>query len=390
MKHFLSKLGVAVGTFALSASLALPAAALSPRGGDSYVLPQQETVTDDLYAAGGTVLLNGVVDGDALIAAGTLVANGAITHDLMAVGGTIAISGDVGDDVRVAGGNVSLMSSVAGDALLAGGNVVLGSDAVIGRDLVVAAGTLVLDGHVMRHARLTGGTVLVNGRVDGDIEIRAQEVRFGANARLANKVRVLSPKPPIVEPGAELVDGTEHVVVATKRTRPDIRTEKFARMFAGFAAMAFMLELVALMTAAIVMVSVFNAYSGKVVDQALGKPGKALLSGFGVAILTPVAAFLLMLTVIGSWLGILLGAGYAFLIVLAKIYGGVVFGAWLWRLGSKGKARGIDWKSAASGVFLLAFIGLVPIVGWIILLLAFLAALGGLYAVALERMKQMR
>lgn len=392
MKHILSKFGIALGAFAVSATLALPAAAMTVRGGDTFILPEGETINDDLYVGGGTVILNGDVNGDVFVGGGNVVINGSVSQDLTAGGGTVTVAGEVGDDVRVGGGNVSMLNEVKGDVIVGGGNVHIANGATIAGDLVAGAGTLVMDGVVKRNTMMAGGSILVNGTLDGMVEIRAEDVRFGSDARVMNKVRVFAPKEARIDEGAQLANGTEYTQVAYSKDRQAARIEgkKLLKPLLGFLTMLFVLEVVGLMIAAGFLASYFKTYSTKLVDKVLDKPGRALFAGFAVAVLTPIVAMLLGITIIGSWLGILLGLGYAFMIAAAKIYASVVFGAWLWRLGSKGKTRVVDWKSAVIGAFLLAFLGLIPILGWILLVLAFLMALGGLYAMTEDRIKQMR
>lgn len=391
MKIPLIRLAAAIGAIACSASFAFPATAMTVRGDETFVLPAGETLNDDLYIGSGQVILNGNVNGDVYAVGGTVVVNGAVSQDVVAAGGNMTIAGTVGDDLRVAGGNVSIMGNVKGDVIAAGGNMLVSRDATFGQDLVVGAGSLVFEGHVKRAALLSGGSIMINGTIDGPVEIRADEVRFGSEARIAFKARVFAPKEALVDTGAKLSDGMEY----TKMTAPaeglsEGDAKKFVGPFLGFLTMIFVLKIVGLMIAAGVLASVFNSYSNKVVDRTLEKPGRALFAGFAMFFLTPIAILILVVTIVGSWLGALLGLGFAFLIAMAKVYAGIVFGAWLWRLGTKNKTRGVDWKAAIVGAFLLSFLGLIPILGWILLALAFLFALGGLYAVTEERLKAMR
>ncbi len=393
MKHIFSKFGVAFGAFVLSASLALPAAAMTLKGGDTYVLPEGETLNDDLYVGGGTVILNGNVNGDVLIGGGTVFENGDVSQDGVSGGGNVTIAGEVGDDLRVAGGNVSILNNVKDDVIVGGGNVSIAKDATIGGDLVAGAGTMVFDGTVKGSAMLAGGSIIVNGTIDGLVEIRAEEVRFGGEARIINKVRVFAPKEARLDEGAQLANGTEFTRVEYNKGGPHEGREgakNFLKPLLGLLTLLFVMKMIGLMFAAGFIATYFKTYSTKLVDKVLDKPGRAVFVGFATAILTPIIIGLLLITVVGSWLGFLLGAGYGFLIMAAKIYASIVFGAWLWRLGSKSKTRVVDWKSAVIGAFLLTFLGLIPIIGWIVLVVAFLAALGGLYAMAEERIKQMR
>jgi hypothetical protein len=387
MKYILSRLGLAFGVFALSVSFALPAAAMTARGGDTFVLPAGEAISDDLYVGGGTVIINGIVNGDVYVGTGTLIVNGQISQDLVAGGGNITISGIIGDDLRIAGGSISILGEIKGDVIAGGGNVIVSKDAVFGQDLIVGAGSLVMEGRVKRAAILTGGTIVMNGRIDGPLEIHADEVRFGGDARTTFKARVFSPREAIMDEGSQLADGVDF----TKTDKPASREGKdLGKPLVGFLSMVFILELIGLMIASAVLVSIFKTYSNKLVDRSLDKPGRSLLYGFATLFLIPIAVVILMISILGSWLGGLLAIGYVFLVAITKLFGGVVFGAWLWRLGTKGKSRRVDWKIAVMGTFLVGFLALIPFLGWIVLGLVFLATLGGTYMLAEERLKAMR
>lgn len=394
MKTLLVRLTGAAGAIALLASSALPVAAITPRGGETYLLPQQEVVNDDLYVGGSTLSLNGTVNGDALAGGGTIIVNGTVKQDFMAAGGNITVAGDVGDDVRMVGGNLTILKNVKGDVVMGGGNILIGKDAVINGDLVVGAGSLVIEGTVKGNVRIGGGQVVLNGKVDGFIEVDAEDLRLGANARLAKGLKYTSPKTATLDEGSQVVGGVAYVKAENRRGVSKLdrsgRPENMLGALLGFVALVFLVKMFALMIAAVIFTQCFKTYSSKLVDHVMNKPGKALGMGAITLFMVPIAMIVLALTVLGAPLACLLGFGYGFLLMMAKVYAGVVFGAWLWKLGSKGKTRHTDWKAAVVGVFLLSFICLIPIIGWIIGALVFLGTLGGLYMMTEERLKTMR
>ncbi len=394
MKTLLVRLTGAVGAITLLASSALPVAAMTPRGGETYLLPQQEIVNDDLYAGGSTLILNGTVNGDALAGGGTIVLNGTVKQDFVAVGGNITVAGDVGDDLRMAGGNLTILKNVKGDVVMGGGNVLIGKDAVINGDLVVGAGSLVIEGTVKGNVLIGGGQVVLNGKVGGFIQVNAEDLRLGANARLAKGLKYTSPKTATLDEGSQVVGGVAYVKAEERKGLPrlnrDARPENILGALFGFAAFVFLTKMFALMIAGVVFTQCFKTYSAKLVDHVLSKPGKALGMGAITLFMVPIATFVLAITILGLPIASVLGSGYGFIMMLSTVYSGVVFGAWLWRLGSKGKARHTDWKAAVVGVFLLSFICLIPIIGWIIGALVFIGTLGGLYMMTEERLKAMR
>lgn len=394
MKTLLVRLTGAIGALTLLAGSALPAAAMTLRSGESFLLPKAETINDDLYVGGESIILNGTVNGDVFAGGATVVVNGPVKQDLNIGSGDITVNGDVGDDLRVGGGKIILLKSVKGDVLMGGGNIVISKEAVIERDLVVGAGTLVIDGTVKGNVRIGGGKVVLNGAVNGFIEVDAEDLRLGSEARLAKGLKYTSPKTATMDEGSRVTGDIQYVKMEERRGPPyigkDQRPEKIFGALFGFVAVVFLVKMLALMIAAVVMASFFKTYSNKLADHVLNKPWHALGYGAVALVMTPLAAFVLGATILGLPLAGALGFGYAFMLVMAKIYAGIIFGAWIWKLGSKNKVKVVDWKTALIGVFLLSFLCLIPIVGVIVSCLAFLAALGGLWMMTEEKIKSMK
>ena len=78
------------------------------RTGDTVVVAADETVPHDLYAAGGTIRIDGRVDGDLFVGGGTIDISGPVTGDVFVGGGTVTVSGPVGRHLRVGAGTVTV------------------------------------------------------------------------------------------------------------------------------------------------------------------------------------------------------------------------------------------------------------------------------------------
>ena len=149
-------------------------------GDEDYTLPAGETLNDDLYVSGSTILIDGDINGD-LFAAGqtvtvngkvdgnvfaggaTLTINGDISGDLFASGGTIAFTGTA-DDARVVGGQISILGDLVGDLMTAGGTIKL--DGVVGGDAYI--GTEVLN--IEEGAKIVGDLNYATPDADGQAE----------------------------------------------------------------------------------------------------------------------------------------------------------------------------------------------------------------------------
>jgi len=64
---------------AFALTLATPALAAHFRKGETFVVPEGETLDDDLYAVGATVAINGTVNGDVMVVARTVIIRGTVT-----------------------------------------------------------------------------------------------------------------------------------------------------------------------------------------------------------------------------------------------------------------------------------------------------------------------
>lgn len=352
------------------------------RSGEQFILPESETIRDDLYAAGGISSLDGNVEGDAFLVGGNVVVTGRVSNDLFAAGGMVDIEGEVGDDLRVGGGNIIVRNNIKGDVLIGGGTVHIRKDSVIEGDLAVGGGQVTIDGTIKGKVLLGGGAITVNGTLDGDVDIVAEDsLTFGPAAKVAKKVNYRGNREATVSTGAALAQGIQFM-----------RLERPARQAAGYGALVFgwIFKTIMLLIVALIAVSVFKRFSQAVVNATLLSPGLSLLYGFIFAVVTPIAIIALLITLIGAYLAGVLGLVYALLLVLAKVYAGIFAGTWALSLLDKNKPAVVDWKAALLGVLGLSLIGLIPFIGWVFVWVATLMALGGLYGLGFKQLKAAR
>jgi cytoskeletal protein CcmA (bactofilin family) len=133
-------------------------------------------VNDDLYAAGGTIVLKNNIGGDVLFAGGDVTIHADIAQDLIVVAGDVEIHGNIGDDIRIAAGTVYLSARVADDVIIMGGEVLIRSDTVIEGDLRIIGGDIVFDGAVLGNVHIRGGSVRMNGAVQGWLDVQADSL----------------------------------------------------------------------------------------------------------------------------------------------------------------------------------------------------------------------
>ncbi|MBN2548534.1 MAG: polymer-forming cytoskeletal protein [Anaerolineales bacterium] len=154
-------------------SIATPALAFDPRGGDSIVIDADEVIEDDLYLTANMITINGVVKGDVIAFANSITLNGKIEGDFMAAGNSVTVNGEVTDDLRCAGYVLGLgpQSKIGDDVVAAGYSLEVAQGSAVGGALVLAAYQGLLNGQVSEGAKLGLGKLELNGVIDGDVQL---------------------------------------------------------------------------------------------------------------------------------------------------------------------------------------------------------------------------
>lgn len=164
---------------ALLLTLALfagPATAVEFRAGDTLVIGADEVIADDLYVTGGTVTVEGRVEGDLIAAAREIRMNGEVTGDLIAAGQAVVVDGDVGDDVRMAGMGLQLGSdaAVADDVIAAGFSLEGRPGSFIGGSLLYSGFQALLAGAIAESLMGSTSHLEIRGRIGGDSEVTVE------------------------------------------------------------------------------------------------------------------------------------------------------------------------------------------------------------------------
>lgn len=339
-----------VGLVALGAAPAAGAATLLT--GDTAQVPSGEWIADDLYVAGGTVQLFGLVDGDVIAAGSTVIVDGRITGDLLAAGGTIIVRGRVDGAIRVAGGTVTVPGRV-------------------GDDVVVAAGRADLGGRVDGDVLVTGGAVSLAGAVGGDVHARAGRLELGDGAQIDGVLHDGSRSGALVAPRAVVSGGVVPAVAAAPS--PAERVQAFLRSLIGLLATGLLVRLVA------------PRFVNATTERLAYRPGASLGVGLLVAVFVPFVA------VLTTGVGALVGGWWLGVVVLGLLALGLLTGVTLaalqlgrWGAELLGRLVG-DAAALAAGLGLLLLANALPLAGPVLLSLAALCGLGAQTLAWLQR-----
>ena len=276
-------------------------------------------------------------------------------------GGTATIDEPVAGNLYVAGGTVSVTAPVGGNAGIAGGNVDV-------------------SGKVKGNLRVAGGYVKLDGPVEGNATVSGGTLELGPNARIAGKL-VFRGGHLEQDPAAQVVGGVVHTQRGKRSWGGGDR--QVARGVVGWVWTAGLIVLAALIAGAL------PGATRRMETELRTRPGLAALTGVVALICIPVAAVLLMVTIIGIPLGLLGLFAYAALLLVGYVSTSVVVSGLLLDRFKAGARAMAGWRVGAAvlAMLVIALLARVPFVGGLVALTALVIGVGVIVA-ALAHRKQ--
>jgi hypothetical protein len=361
-------------TITLAVALLLGAGAVWANNQDQYIaggsVRVDKPVAGDLIAAGGNVDVEAAVDGDVVMAGGNLRVSAAVGQSLHAVGGRLLLEGAVGRNLRVAAGQVDVSAKAS-----------------VGRNLTVGGGQVSVRGPVKGSVMVGGGSVTIDSVVDGDVSSTAGRLTLGPNARIGGALRYRSKEDLTRDPAAQVAGVVERLPVPGRSESgrsasgprsgwDDNHHERMERWGGGIG----WFWAIGLMALAAVLVSAWPAATQRMATTWRQRWGGSVLWGFVVVVCLPVAAVLMMVTIIGMPIALLTVLLFFALLLLGYAASGIALGEWALVRWRSPNAQQTGWRmaSAALALLALALLSALPWVGWWVAVLAMLAGVGAI------------
>jgi cytoskeletal protein CcmA (bactofilin family) len=342
------------------------------------VLEQGQTVDGLGLFAGTTIRVDGNVEGTAFATGQDVTINGNINGDLFASARTITINGTVSGNIYCAGQFVNINGQSAQDVFAAGQNIIVKNTAAVNRDLSIAGSEIYIDGFVARDLKCGGATVTVSGTIGRDATLASSGIYINDTAVINGDLTYQSDKEASVSTGATILGQLDwqYIDYSVKEYHPSTGMIILGKVLGILGALLVWLFFI------LWKKDIWRNPAAKIME----KPFPVLGIGALTFIVTPIAAIILMITIIGLPLGILLGIFYAVALYLAKIITAVCLGSWL--------AKMFKWPEIHKGVwlFLLALVILtllcmVPYLKTIVWLALAFFGLGAIISVNLRAKK---
>jgi cytoskeletal protein CcmA (bactofilin family) len=369
LRHIYRGLAICLLGVLMTVMLATPVMAFDGRTGDTVVIGSGEVIDDDLYVAGSTVSIDGTVNGDVLAVGNKIIVNGRINGDLIAAGASVTVNGEVTGAVRIAGATLEVKGNVGGDVAAVGKSLSLASTAGIGNDLVVAAANASIDSPVGGDIFGGGGEITLSNTVGGNVKLSVDSLTLLYNASIGGDLIYTSPNEADIKAGAQIVGAINHKLPPPEEREGGIG---IGGKIVGFL-MALALGIVIIVLAPKRMLAITDAIRNQ--------PWHSLGWGAVLLFVTPIAALIVCLTVVGVPIGLIGLALYGIAVYISHIItslliGRLIIGTLRRMEGAEG--RGILIGSLALGLVILTLLTMIPYIGFFVGLAAVLFGFGAI------------
>lgn len=294
----------------------------------------------------------------------------AAASDLARMAPMIDVQGLIDGDVTLAGGRIAVEAEIAGDLVATGASIGIGAATTVKRNVFLFGGEIAMAGRYAQRVWTAGGEVVLDIAASGDVSVAAGHVVIGPNTRIAGKLRVWSPDPPLVHASAEIAGG---VVYA-----PGDMANAVDALLGYVGAILRWAFTLAVWATALALAAFAPGFVAACAEAIAARTGSVLLWGLCLVFGVPFAILLSAVTLVGLplagalilALGFGLGLGYA--IAAAAV------GRWGLGLLGRRESPALLWRLAAvlAGLVALAALRHIPVAGTVVLAAAFVFGLG--------------
>ena len=331
---------------------------------DNYTLSADEVSDDDLYLFARNATVSGTVNGDLFVFGGNIDVSGTINGDLWVFGGQVNFSGIVTDDLRSGSGNVVIEGEVGDDVLVGAGTLTVQENAVIGGDITAGAGDVSIAG--------TANSVLLG----------VGSLRLEETANIQNGVTYYSDTDATVEDGTVYSNIERKVVEKANQKNP-------TNLYLG-SAFAKVGSVVAMFLMLLVIMAAFPIKTKELTDKYLNSFGTNILWGIVAGVLIPAASIILLISLVFIPFGVFGFLVFPIFLFLARVLAIFGLGLFIYKLINKDdKEKGVPIVAMLIGLILVNVFVFIPIVGWFVNFILYLAG-GGVIAVEATRFFSLR
>lgn len=306
--------------FGLLTALALQAEAVGFLTTNIYHVAADQIVTQEQWVVAPTARTEGTFKNDLFIACGgELTLNGIHEGNIWGAGGSTSLGGHCRRNVRLTGKTVRIDGRIDGNVLAMAETIILTTNAVVGGDVRLTGPSIVLEGEIRGRAWITAGRMVsLGGTIGEDLRIIAPEILFAPDTHIAGDLIYTTNKELV--PNDDVVQGKLERIVPQRP--PAFSTDQFASRI---------LWLGAALLAGFPFIAFFPLTTAMATQLIKKVPWKCMLVGMLASIALPAFGLMCISSIIGIPLGVLLLAAWGVLAYLSHIIVGLVIGTLILR-----------------------------------------------------------
>ena len=315
---------------------------------------------DDAFYAGDTVKINENVNTTLFAAGEKVIVDSNVDGMCFLAGNSVKVSGTQ-DYLFSAGKKLEVNKVNAKDVFLAGKTITVKNSSI--RDLYIAGDTIKIDTDVTNNVYAGGDIIKINGNIYGDVDVAASKIYIGKNAHIYGTLKY--PKKAKVKIANTAVVGKQQAYKSSESRFANISTFSHIKSLIVSAITMIIIGLI-LKKLFPKMFKFFNdqEHSTKEIFKTLG-------IGFLLLICVPIAALVMIITIIGIPISLILIVLYALLIYLTAIPTASFIGTWL----AKDKVKN-EYVLLSLSIFGLYVLRMIPYIRGLVTFATLLFGLG--------------
>ncbi|WP_052881486.1 bactofilin family protein [Kiritimatiella glycovorans] len=331
------------------ACTSIAAEAADFRAEEEFRLGPGDVLREETWMSAQRMELRGTAQEDIFLAAAEdITLPGSFDSDVWAAAVTVEAGGVFRDDLRAAARNlISVRGTIGGNALFTGQTIAFEPETEIGGDLFCAGTHVIVKGGTFASARVMAREITLDGDFDGDVRLSGTEIRVRPGTHIRGDLVYSSPRRLRLDERVRIDGELRRAEMRAAADRPWHAT-LFNRLFFCLAALI----------VAFPFMRLFPGYAHTSAALFRQHPWRCGLTGTAAMLLLPVVIFFLLISLIGTPLGVVLLGFSAGLAYLGRVVVALVIGSLLLR--TNRRAGGGDFATAALGLLALYLLTALP------------------------------
>ncbi|MFA5644179.1 MAG: polymer-forming cytoskeletal protein [Patescibacteria group bacterium] len=341
------------------------------KSSDFIYVAKDEIIEGNLYFTAKSVTIEGQVLGDVIGIGSNIQINGQIKGDLITIAQNININGKIEGNVRVISNALNIFGTVNKNINFLGESLILNEGSLINQDVLFKSINSEFNGQVNQNIHGGSNSVSIRGKIGQDVDliIDASKKRKYLNSLQINETALIS--------GSLNYQAGNDALIETSEIKGEINKKNPTKTKNKTTGNKVFYLIVSSFLIALIINRLFKKEVKLLKKTILEKNYKLIGYGSILLFLTPIAIFLLFLTIIGLPIAFISLFLWLILVYISRILTALVLGDYLFKLIKKEALS--PYLKIITGIVLLTLLIILPYIGWIFSLLSILLGLGSIY-----------